>query len=63
MKKRRVIRKDEYVGVRMPSADKNLLEMGALLESRDTSDLAWVLVKEGLERLAQKHPAMKRISS
>lgn len=51
MKIRRVIRKDEYVGVRMPRADRERLETMAREVRRDPSDLVWVLMCEGLDRL------------
>jgi hypothetical protein len=57
MKHKRIIRKDEYVGVRMPRADKERLETAARHVKRDPSDLAWVLVSDGLDRMlgGQQH--------
>jgi hypothetical protein len=54
MKRRRVHRKDEYLGLRLPKADKDALEVAARQERRDPSDLAWVLIMEGLERQQRK---------
>jgi hypothetical protein len=37
----------------MPRSDKERLEVQARQKLRDTSDLAWVLIREGLDRLEQ----------
>jgi hypothetical protein len=54
MKRRRIHKKDEYLGLRLPKADKDALEVAAKETLRDPSDLAWVFIREGLERQQQK---------
>jgi hypothetical protein len=56
MRKRRVFKKDEALSLRLPRADKERLETAARTERRNPSDLAWVLICEGLDRLHQRQP-------
>lgn len=51
MKQRRVFKKDEYLGLRLPRADKERLETVARNVRRNPSELAWVLICEGMDRL------------
>ena len=59
MRKRRLFKKNEYLGLRLPTADKDKLEEVARREKRNPSDLAWVLICDGLERL-DKLESVKR---
>lgn len=55
MKHRRAIKKDEVLGLRLPRADKERLEVAARLERRNPSDLAWVLIADGIDRVLGRH--------
>jgi 16S rRNA C1402 N4-methylase RsmH len=57
MSRGRLFKKDQYLGIRMPSDDKARLRDLALKVRRDPSDLAWVLICQGMERLSQQMAA------
>ncbi len=46
---KRLIRKDAYLGVRMPADDKHRLESAAKRDRRNVSDLAWALIMKALD--------------
>jgi hypothetical protein len=58
---RKTITKDEYLGLRLPREDKDKLEEIARRRevSRDPSDLAWWLIRQGLDRIEQQIEAGK----
>lgn len=65
MRRRKVIRKDDSMTFRLPSADRNAIEQAALLAKRDPSDWVWVVVVKAaadlLNEHAASHPELQRV--
>jgi hypothetical protein len=57
-KPRRLFRKDEYIGMRMPREDKRRFEKAAEAGRYDLSDLIWRSAIEGLEIIRKREPAI-----
>jgi hypothetical protein len=53
-KVRRVLRKDDYLGIRLPGEDKARLEATARRVKRDPSNLGWYLIVRGLDEIERE---------
>jgi hypothetical protein len=55
-RQRRTVRKDEYVGIRMPGRDRKRFHIAAECGMYDLSDLVWRSAIEGLEIIRRREP-------